>query len=606
MSDTNTSKPHITLDLLALAREHVDQVTNSISAKKDFVDTQITYLRKRIIHARGDDRDQFEGRLLHELENQRMMETQIQSPYFVRCDVHLDGEQQAKIWYFGKFPFLSESIYSWVTPAATIRFESPGRFRYTTPEGEDITGALLRKDQFLIVNKKILFMATENKEQQRKLVYQEYFSQKKDSFALTEIVEQMEKAQDTIIRAHHRGSFLISGPAGSGKTTLALHRVAFLVQSPDTSALFPEKEIIIFVQDRVTQEYFAKLLPSLGIYDVSITTFDQWAMSILGLTNVSYAMRSSTSLGELELDAYEFAKYQSMKEIKSYPTNLLRVFDYLEQCYEKEFTTEQKELFKKQKKALILDRFDLTLLLKATLKTKDKLTIQKEKFTRTASGKYTKKLTDKDVSFALMVIDEAENYLPEQLQIFKSCSNKQTQAIIYVGDLVQQTLPFTIKQWADIEEKFDDERKVVLQKVYRNTKQILEYIKSHEYEVVIPEEARGGEMVEEIAESKVKELIINKHIKDTSIGILAQSEQSLGKYRRLLDSYKNVHCFTINEAQGVEFDTVFLVSPHKPEDNTHHTQNNELIKEREKVNRDLLYVAYTRAIQKLYIVKAIS
>ena len=49
--------------------------------------------------------------------------------------------------------------------------------------------------------------------------------------------EQMEKAQDQVIRAHHAGPLVISGPAGSGKTTLALHRVAFLTQSPETMAV---------------------------------------------------------------------------------------------------------------------------------------------------------------------------------------------------------------------------------------------------------------------------------------------------------------------------------------------------------------------------------
>lgn len=66
----------------------------------------------------------------------------------------------------------------------------------------------------------------------------------------------MEKAQDQVIRASHKGSLVIGGPAGSGKTTLALHRVAYLTQAPETSEFYPTKSIIVFVQDTGTKITF--------------------------------------------------------------------------------------------------------------------------------------------------------------------------------------------------------------------------------------------------------------------------------------------------------------------------------------------------------------
>jgi DNA helicase-2/ATP-dependent DNA helicase PcrA len=111
------------------------------------------------------------------------------------------------------------------------------------------SGELISKEQYMITDGKIVFMAFESLEQARELIYQEYFSQRKSSFLLPEIVEQMEQAQDKVIRAHHQGSFLISGAAGSGKTTLALHRVAYLLQSPDTAERFKTENTIVFVQD---------------------------------------------------------------------------------------------------------------------------------------------------------------------------------------------------------------------------------------------------------------------------------------------------------------------------------------------------------------------
>jgi DNA helicase II / ATP-dependent DNA helicase PcrA len=197
------------------------------------------------------------------------------SPYFFRCDVKLREEN--KTIYFSKYTYPEKNIYSWVSPASVMRFEQCGPVKYEVPDIGIREGTLERKDQFLIVDGKIRFMATESMGLERELVYQEYLSQRKNSFILPEIVEQMERAQDAVIRAHHKGSFLIAGPAGSGKTTLALHRVAYLAQSPDTAQLFPSEGIIVFVQDNRTKEYFSSLLPQLGIEGVKIITFADWA-----------------------------------------------------------------------------------------------------------------------------------------------------------------------------------------------------------------------------------------------------------------------------------------------------------------------------------------
>ncbi|HNW09616.1 MAG TPA: hypothetical protein PKM52_03475, partial [bacterium] len=112
------------------------------------------------------------------------------------------------------------------------------------------------------------------------MIYQEYFSTRKTSFILPEIVAQMEKAQDQVVRAEYGGKLAITGPAGSGKTTLALHRAAYLLQSPETVDKLDANQIIVFVQDDSTRDYFSHLLPELGINDVEITTMASWARKI--------------------------------------------------------------------------------------------------------------------------------------------------------------------------------------------------------------------------------------------------------------------------------------------------------------------------------------
>ncbi len=588
--------------LLSGARSHVVRVSQVIFEAKTALETFIARLRNELIWARGEKRDTTETLLYLQLEKQKMLGDQTASPYFFRCEVVFDDEKQKQTLYFGKFPFLSESIYSWVAPVSAIRFESPGRFSYSIPNEGTRTGQLLRKDQFMIVDKKIIFMSTETTDIPRELIYQEYFSQKKTEFVLPEIVEQMEKAQDTIIRSNYFGSFLISGPAGSGKTTLALHKLSYLILSPDTANFFPAKKVVVFVQDALTKKYFGGLLPQLGIHKVKITTFDEWAREVLSLQDIKYVLRFGST--EDEKDMYEYHKNKALKSLFPQRTEKT-TFALLQKIYKNHFTEKEMSLFSLQIKTGYMDRFDLTILLKLRLVQNGKLTEKVEKWVKLSNGRLAIKMIQQSIQYAGVILDEAENYLTEQIAIIKSCINAETQAMIYVGDLVQQTLPFTIHDWNEANEIIDANRKITLQKVYRNTKNILEYIQSLGYSVEIPSKLREGEKVEEfifdaknLEVEKVASLIQSDS--EEVIGILAKSADYLKDYKKRFASFPNVYVLTINEAQGVEFDTEFLVGIDKAMVNTTNLVEEVRI-ERRKVDRDLIYVALTRAMNKLYV-----
>lgn len=594
--------------LLTQARAHVSKVSEDIKEQTVYVESSIKSLRETIRKGMTDDPEVLMEILQHRIESKQHLEYSFNTPYFVRCDVKFDDESEEKTLYFGRFPFTKDCIYSWVAPAAAIRFDSPGRITYTLPDGNERSGQLLRKDQYMIVDQKLLFMSTESIETPRDLVYQEHFSQEKRTFVLPEIVEQMEKAQDKIIRSHYYGSFLISGAAGSGKTTLALHRVAYLVQSPETSPLFQPKDIIVFVQDQSTKRYFGDLLPTLGINNVKITTFDEWAMKLLNITDMQFVRRYGTN--EIEKDEFEYAKRNALEQ----DVALIKgkdVAEIVEQIYKKYLTKEQVILLKKQLKESCIDRFDLTMLLKHRLQ-KDSVfmeTVDKYIKNRT-TRKYVKKRIQQQIQYSLMIVDEAENYLAQQIQILKKCIQTKTNAIIYVGDLVQRTLPWTMSDWQQVHEFFEESRKVSLQKVYRNTRQILEYIAEVGFSVEIPSSIRQGDKITEIHFQKKTEEIayVEQILKETSekmVGIVAKTEEYLSDYKKHFSQMKNVHVLTINEAQGVEFDTVILVGVNKELYQQYDTSK-EVSQERKRVDRDLLYVALTRAINTLYVCGEIS
>jgi DNA helicase IV len=526
------------------------------------------------------------------------------SPYFVRCDVLFSADEKEESIYFAKFIFNQESIYSWVAPASVMRFEKPGDVVYKRPDGMIQKIKLLRKDQYMIVDGKIKFLSTESIDAERELVYEEYFSTQKSGFILPEIVAQMEKAQDQVIRAYHIGPFLISGPAGSGKTTLALHRVAYLMQSPDLSDIYTSKSVIVFVQDNGTREYFLHLLPELGIDDVLITTFSEWAFKILGIDG-SFTDRYGDS--EYEKDLYEFQKLKALENLSRYVYSKVSTFGLLEKIYSKFFNEQQKILFQKQMRDGAYDRIDLTLLLKLFLKSNGKLSIIKDYRVQQNDGSVKDKREVTQLEYSLAVVDEFQNYLPDQLRLIKSCINAKSQSIVYVGDMAQQVKLGTIRQWEDISEQMAQERKVVLEKVYRNTKNILAFIKKLGYSIEIPDQLKEGILVGEyILETKNQEVAkIKEIIKKNdfgSMGILGKDSEYLSEFKETFSENKKIHVMTMNEAQGVEFDIVVLVGINREMfvsyDGDIHI---DLAKEKRRINKDLLYVALTRAISQLHV-----
>lgn len=592
-------------EILSEARSQVKKVVLNLEKAK--VETEKSLKRSKEIWKTLSEADKIVENRLMKYNKKRIGEIAYlhESPYFVRCDVIWEKESQIKSIYFGKFGFSDEEIYSWITPASTIRFENPGQVKYVRPDGQLQKANLIRKDQYMIVGGDIKFLATESLGNPRELIYQEFFSNRKTGFVLPEIVAQMEKAQDHVIRAHHVGPFLISGPAGSGKTTLALHRVAYLVQAPDLASTYTSDSIIVFVQDNGTKEYFSHLLPQLGIDDVLITTFSEWGLATLDLDN-EYKIRFGED--ENEKDMYEFSKLKALKNRHLEKYKKANIFSILENAYGKYFDEKQSQIFEKQKKQKMLDRVDLTLLLETYFNSNEGLGVIKDYWIELKNGSMRKKRGFVPFEYSLALIDEFQNYLPEQLKLIKSCVSKKSRSILYVGDMAQQVLLGTIKDWKDIGENINEERKVVLHKVYRNTKNILRYIQSLGYEIEIPNGIKEGTRVEEhVFKNDIQEI---KHINNfisqndfSSVGILAKDEKYLVEFKKAFEKNNKVHVMTMNESQGVEFDTVFLVGINEDTFGVSFQENvaEDLITEKRRINKDLLYVALTRAISELQI-----
>lgn len=572
--------------ILEMAKEHIGAIRTKVKVEAG----RIAELNnKKLSQVSKDDQAVF-FQIKYGLDKrQDELTTLYGSPYFIKCKIKFEDSGKVQEVHFAKFEFIDNFIYSWITPIASIRFENPGNVSYKLPDGRIRNVQLLSKEQYMIVDGEILFQTSETLEYPRELIYQKHFSDRKKGFMLPEIIAQMEKAQDQVIRAHYKGPFVISGPAGSGKTTLAFHRVAYLVQSPDTADKYPRESIMLLVQDRGAIDYFSHLLPELGINNVRINSFNEWIMEILEIKNIDYI--SDYSEIEINNNSFEQEKLHLLQN-KKIPEYKKSPFLSLDVFYSNNLSSESYVHFKKQKSKKVLDRLDLILLLQSYIKKYKHIKVKGRK--------------DKLI-YSMVLVDEFQNYLPEQLEFIKSIMDEETQSIIYVGDMKQQINIGTIKNWNQINENISEERNIVLSKVYRNTKQILMYVKELGFKIEVPEGIREGKTVTERVFSNPEDQIdyarkIIEENEGLTIGIITKHSSDLKKFTSLTLERDNVHLVSMIKSQSLEFDIVIVADIDK------HFEDNEstLDTERQTIQRDSLYIALTRAMNELHILGAVS
>lgn len=588
--------------LLEQLRAKIKDVQEKIDVEKVRIRSLATKTGSQIKALENDDRMVYLN--LRAYTEERLIELSrlFGSPFFVKCELIYKKTGKQRSLYFAKHSYIEEGIYSWVAPVSSVRFESPGKVTYKLPNGSIEEAELIKKEQYMIVDGKVMFFARESIDSPRELIHQENLASRKSGFMLPEIVSLMEKAQDAVIRAHHKGSFVISGPAGSGKTTLALHRVAYLIQSPDSAHLYHDNSVIVFVQDNGTKDYFSHLLPELGINRVRITTFFEWAEEILDLEDISYS--SSFHKDGLGNPLYEYEKIKLLRQ-RTLPKWMGDPYTVLDGVYKK-LPDGQKALWEEQRKLKVLDRIDLTILIQSFCKTEGGIKVIRE-VQAYKNGRYLQKKRSTTIEYSLMIIDEFQNYMPEQLSILKSCLSQETQSAVFVGDMAQQVYLGTIRSWQDIGEIVPVDRNVRLHKVYRNTRQILNYIKSLGYHVDIPDGIKEGpEVSERILSNQdalvyVAELIKNNPGK--MIGVILPQAKNIDTYKSIYKGNDSVRVVTMIETQGVEFDITCLVGVDTQKERGLKDMPEDFKREQDKVERDLLYVALTRAMSEMHVLR---
>lgn len=150
------------------------------------------------------------------------------SPYFARIDFKEEEEEEGQPYYIGRFAFQYENeplIFDWRAPISSMFYDCEvGEAGFLAPAGWT-AGELTRKRQFKIRNG-IMEYALESSANVQDDVLQRELSHTSDE-KMKSIISTIQKEQNQIIRNEKEGTMIIQGVAGSGKTSIALHRIAF-------------------------------------------------------------------------------------------------------------------------------------------------------------------------------------------------------------------------------------------------------------------------------------------------------------------------------------------------------------------------------------------
>ena len=273
------------------------------------------------------------NRLRYQLDRLRQLSMASGQAYFARLDFTPSG-QKPETWYLGRWGVLdpvtlTPVVVDWRSPAANLYYSGQiGRMDYEAPDGR-VEGELTLKRMLTVKQRELISLFDSG------IVSQEAYLQgvlgSVSTDRLREIVTTIQAEQNIVIRHPLAEHLLVQGAAGSGKTTIALHRIAYLLYTFRNS-LKPEN-MMILAPNPLFLSYISQVLPDLGVERVVQTTFEGWCREGMG-RRMPKILRESRLEKNLSLTGAEREKTGRILRMKGSLATMKKLEAWLEHLQE--------------------------------------------------------------------------------------------------------------------------------------------------------------------------------------------------------------------------------------------------------------------------------
>lgn len=251
-----------------------------------------------------------------------------EKPYFARIDFKEDKKNTKDKLYIGKIGVTDLNgrvvVTDWRAPVSTLYYDSNlGQVEYDAPYGK-IHGELSLKRQIIIQNKKIESIFDVDSVSDDELL-KPYLGASADS-RLKNIVASIQGEQNEIIRKNIEKNLIVQGVAGSGKTTVALHRIAYLMYN--NSDKYKANQFMVIGPNKFFINYISNVLPDLDASNAVQLTYEELASNFIG-EKISYE-DSTKKLNDITdgRDTISNVKYKTTLEYKDLLDKYLNTIEY--------------------------------------------------------------------------------------------------------------------------------------------------------------------------------------------------------------------------------------------------------------------------------------
>lgn len=645
----------------ASVKDHVDTLAeykDYIWSNKDIDPHEIRSMRESILNhfALGES-----------VINKRKRLTKILAiPYFGRIDF-LEKKENSKVMptYIGIHTFYDPEsratlIHDWRAPVSSMFYDHElGEAGYRSPSGE-IKGEISLKRQYRIRGGKMEFMIESALTVHDDILQKELSSNVDDK--MKNIVATIQREQNQIIRNEDIRTLIIQGVAGSGKTSIALHRIAYLLYTFRDS--ISSKDILIISPNKVFSDYISNVLPELGEETVPETSMEQILSGVLehkykyqtyfGLVNELLEKPSSSLIDRIaykasfgfisELDKFilhientyfkaadvKLTKYitipapfieEQYLRFNRYPIRRRfdamadYMLDMLKIQYAFTVTTAGRNLLKKGIRLMFAGNNDIQVY-KDFFKWTNNPGMFKMRKGHTLEYSDLAPLAylhlalegngNQPFRVKHLLIDEMQDYSPIQYKVIQKLFPCRKTVL---GDAGQSVNPYGSSTAETIQKSLTASEIMKLCKSYRSTFEITDFAQKIHPNAELEPVARHGEKPQILQfGSAVEELsgimgLISTYRKSgyKSLGIICKTEQQARKMADMLKSYANDISFLSSQSSAF-VQGIVITSAHMAKglefDEVIIPQTDER-NYRSEIDKSMLYVAVTRAMHRL-------